>query len=114
MRFAAMALAAGLIVPALPAFAGAPPAGTVCLDMDHIDHTSVVDGRTILFYVKGGKVWKNTLPKECPSLKFERAFSQEITTGQVCANKQMIRVLRTNVRCSLGDFSPYTPPVRAP
>jgi len=109
-----MALATGLAMTALPAFADTAPAKTVCLDMDHIDHTAVIDGRTILFYVKGGRVWKNTLPNECPSLNFERAFSQEITTGQVCSNKQMIRVLRTGVRCSLGAFTPYAPPAKAP
>jgi hypothetical protein len=111
-----MALATGLIALACatPLFADTPKAEIVCLDIDHVDHTSVIDGRTILFYVKGGKVWKNTLPRECPSLKFERAFSQEITAGKICSNKQMIRVLRTGTRCSLGEFTPYTPPPKMP
>ena len=89
-----------------------PAANNVCLDASHIDHTTVVDAHTILFYMRGGKTWKNTLPEDCPSLKFERAFSEEITGGFICSNKQMIQVLHTGATCSLGPFTPYAPPPR--
>ena len=82
----------------------------ICLDASHIDHTVVIDDRTILFYMRGNQIWKNTMRQDCPSLKFQRAFSEEIRGGQVCSNRQMIRVLGTGVRCSLGGFTPYTPP----
>jgi hypothetical protein len=88
------------------------PANHVCLDAGHIDHTVVVDGQTILFYMRGGKVWKNTLRRECPSLKFERAFSEDITGDVICSNAQMIRVLQTGAVCALGPFTPYTPPAK--
>lgn len=93
-----------------------PPDGEdadICLDAAHIDHTVVIDDRTILFYMRGNKIWKNTLHNDCPSLKFQRAFTEEIRGGQVCSNRQMIRVLETGVRCSLGGFTPYTPPPKA-
>jgi len=85
----------------------------VCLDAGHIDHTTVVDGQTILFYMRGGKIWKNTLPEPCPGLKFERAFSEEINGDVICSSMQMIRVMHTGAMCSLGPFTPYTPPASA-
>lgn len=109
-----IALIATALVLACTEFAAAqtPSAGaakdtSICLDVSHIDHTSVIDDRTILFYMRGGKIWKNTLREDCPSLKFERAFSEELYGGEICSNAQMIRVIETGARCSLGGFTPY-------
>lgn len=85
----------------------------VCLDADHIDHTVVVDDQTVLFYMRGGKIWKNTLQRKCPSLKFEQGFSEDIRGDEVCSNRQMIQVLQTGASCSLGAFTPYTPPAKS-
>jgi hypothetical protein len=113
MKLAPLALTMALAAPAL-AFAAEPRnPGDVCLDAGHIDHTVVVDDRTILFYMRGGKVWQNTLREACPSLKFERAFSEEIRGDVVCSNRQIIRVLHTGAACSLGAFTPYIPPAKA-
>lgn len=81
----------------------------VCLDADHIDHTVVVDDRTVLYYMRGHAVWKNTLRGACPGLKFEQGFSEVIRGGLVCSNTQMIRVMRSGALCSLGAFTPYVP-----
>lgn len=100
---------------ALGAKAGTDPAReakTMCLVAGHIDHTVVVSDTVILYYMKGGKVWQNTLPKACPNLKLENAFTEDIRGDAVCANAQSIRVLRRGTPCTLGDFTPYTPPVQ--
>jgi hypothetical protein len=85
----------------------------VCLDAGHIDHTVVVDDQTVLFYMRGGRIWKNTLQRQCPSLKFEQGFSEDIRGDEVCSNRQMIYVLQTGTSCSLGAFTPYTPPPKS-
>ena len=117
MKIASIALAIALgstsLAAAEPQQPQAAKDADVCLDASHIDHTVVIDDRTILFYMRGNKIWKNTLHSSCPSLKFERAFSEEIRGGQVCSNGQMIRVLETGVSCSLGEFTHYTPPPKS-
>ena len=86
----------------------------VCLDADHIVSTTVVDDRTVLYHMRGNVIWKNTLPRPCPGLKFQQGFSEEIRSGFVCSNTQMIRVLRTGAVCSLGPFTPYVSPEKHP
>lgn len=113
------ALAIGSIVAALacgvayaqPAKSEAPAkrAPSVCLRTYQIDHTSTPDTKTILFYMRGGKVWKNTLQLPCHGLKFY-GFSYVTRDGQICSNMQSIMVLKTHEVCLLGDFTPYTPP----
>ena len=110
MKLAPLALTVLLAAPALASAAEPQKPGDVCLDAGHIDHTVVVDDQTILFYMRGGKVWQNTLRQACPSLKFERAFSEEIRGDAICSNRQLIRVLQTGAVCSLGAFTPYSPP----
>ena len=110
MKMLAVAFAACCCVSSL-AVAGEPaPAREICLQVGHINNTVVVDGRTILFYMNDMKVWKNTLNSECPGLKFERAFSEDTRGGTICSNQQMIRVMHRGNWCSLGAFTPYTPP----
>jgi hypothetical protein len=55
--------------------------------------------------MRDGKVWRNTLRAPCPNLKFEHAFSQTVSGGQICANQQLIRVQQTGNFCALGDFT---------
>jgi hypothetical protein len=105
----------GLLLAGAPARADSTTAKSndVCLDAGHVDHTAVVDDQTILFYMRGGKIWKNTLRQKCPSLKFEQGFSEDILSDEICSNRQMIRVLQTGASCSLGAFTPYTPPPKS-
>ncbi len=102
------AIAAGVAVPA----AAAP----VCLTSYLIDHTSVQkDSKTILFYMKDGKVFANTLLSACPGLQFH-GYELGIRGGNetICSNQQSIRVLVTNEVCQMGAFTPYTPPAKGP
>ncbi|MBU6442896.1 MAG: hypothetical protein KGR48_03205 [Alphaproteobacteria bacterium] len=95
---------------------GAPPqpqkhTPPVCLWTYMIDHTHTVDAKTLLFYMKGGKIWKNTLQNRCPSLTFH-GFAYITRDGQICSNQQVIYVLQTHEVCMLGTFEPYTPPAK--
>jgi len=80
-------------------------AGPTCLEASLVDSTGVIDDRTILFHMRNGTVWKNTLRQSCANLKFRRGFSEVVRSGVICANKQIISVLGTKNTCQLGDFT---------
>ena len=106
------AVIAGLaIAPALakndtPA---APKKNAVCLWTYQIDHTTVPDKSTILFHMRDGKIWKNSLPQPCSGLLFH-GFAYVAHADQICSNMQSIQVIETGQVCMLGAFEPYTPP----
>ncbi len=100
------ALLAGLTVLCLAASAEADTP-RVCLRSSDIDRTSVPDARTILFHMKGGKVWKNALMNDCPGLRFNGFVYDASPAGDICANQQTIRVINTGSVCLLGAFTPY-------
>ncbi|MEI9984300.1 MAG: DUF6491 family protein [Aliidongia sp.] len=87
---------------------------SVCLRTDMIDNTSIPDDSTILFHMKDGKIWKNSLPFNCPGLKNQGGFEFTASFYEVCSNAQAIRVLRQNSQCMLGAFTPYVEPPTKP
>jgi hypothetical protein len=115
-----MPTAIGLLaaVSSLPAFAQNPPAETkpqqICIrpfdtPTGSIDHTQVVDPQTILFHMRDGKIWKNTLHAPCRGLEFH-GFSFVTHYDELCSNAVAIQVIDTGQVCQLGYFTPYTPP----
>lgn len=112
---AAVLLAAFAILPAQAQTGPAPgKAAPVCIrpfdnNTGSLDHTKVLNPTTIVFYMRDGKVWKNTLKAPCPALQFH-GFSYVTHQDEVCSNAQAIQVLVTGEICQLGEFTPYTPP----
>ena len=93
------------------------PAATVageaqnCISLGSLSSSTVHDDYTIDFKV-GSKTYRNTLPYQCHSLGFEKAFSYETSMTQLC-NTDIIYVLRTGggrlergAGCGLGMFVP--------
>ena len=83
-----------------------------CISVRQIRKTHVVDDQNILFYMRGGTVYHNMLPRRCTMLRRERRFMYETRTGGLC-RMENIRVLTDNiiggglmggVFCSLGAF----------
>ena len=101
----ALALSADLVGAQAPATSS--PA-SVCLNARNIQRTEVRDDRTILFHMRDGKVWRNTLRRICPMLKTS-SYTQVLHNDQVCSNQQFIHVTQTGDMCSLGDFTPVEP-----
>jgi hypothetical protein len=99
---------------AQPDSAPAPRTGVgVCLrpfdsPQDTINHTHVVDPQHILFYMRDGKVWLNTLKGPCRGLMFH-GFSFVTPEDEVCGNSTPIRVVESGEACTLGPFTPYAP-----
>lgn len=110
-----------LAFAAIPALAqpGPPPpprltgVGPVCLrpfdsPQDTINHTHVLDEQHILFYMRDGRVWLNTLKGPCPGLLLH-GFTFTTNYPEICANSTPIRVINSGAVCALGPFTPYAP-----
>jgi hypothetical protein len=85
-----------------------------CLATTAIDRTQILDDQTILFHMRGKKVFRNYLPKKCPGLKREGRFMYQTTHAQLC-DLDMVTVLEEwggrftpGFTCKLGDFQPIT------
>jgi len=93
------------------------PAATVagepenCVSTNSISNTVVHDNRTIDFVMRGGKVYRNTLPVACSPLGFEKRFAYRTSTSQLCST-DTITVLQSGgvgaPTCGLGKFVPVT------
>ena len=96
---------------AQPGQYGAPAenAAPRCLSLYDITQTKALDPKTILFRMRDGRVWLNTLHGSCPGLRFD-GFEYTTRDPEICANMQSIRVLEAHQTCLLGEFSPYAPP----
>jgi hypothetical protein len=85
--------------------------------LQNIRETKVVDDRTIDFVMRGGDIYRNTLPNSCPQLGFERAFSYSTSISQLCS-VDIITVLqqaggiRRGASCGLGKFTPIEKPAK--
>ena len=104
-------LAVAALLLASPALAAAGTAASppqVCLNVNDIQRTEVVDDRTILFHMYGGKVWRNTLKTVCPMLKVS-PYTEKLIGDLVCSNQQFIHLTLTGNDCVLGDFTPLAP-----
>jgi hypothetical protein len=89
----------------------ANPAGNgVCLQVSQIDHTDIVNDSAIVFFMKDGKAYMNTMHISCPSLQMEGSFSYMTDAVEICSNAQTIRVKNSGNFCELGQFTPFTPP----
>ena len=81
-----------------------------CIRRSQIRSTDVISNKIIDFKMRGGDIYRNTLPHKCSGLAFEEAFSYRTSVNQLCS-VDIIRVLdntggRIQERnaCGLGDF----------
>jgi hypothetical protein len=85
-----------------------------CVATTSIDRTQILDDQTILFHMRGKKVFRNYLPKNCPGLKREGRFMYQTTQSRLC-DFDTVTVLEEwggrftpGFTCKLGDFQPIT------
>ena len=85
-----------------------------CLAVATIDRTKVIDDQTILFYMRGKKVYRNYLPRNCPNLASEDRFMYETHSSRLCS-VDTITVLeqwgagfQRGFTCKLGEFQPLS------
>jgi len=108
-----------LLLVAAPALAqieppAAPPETRNCLQLMQIRSNTVVDGQAIDFRLRDGSVWRNRLPRACPTLGFNQAFSYSTSIPQLC-NVDLIQVIVQGnpgiigASCGLGKFERLPP-----
>jgi len=85
-----------------------------CIPLNRISSTYIVDDYNILFYMRGGKVYRNPLPHRCGGLRSERRFMYRTSMSQLC-DLDIITVLydqgfglMPGPSCGLGRFYPIT------
>jgi hypothetical protein len=106
-----MAAVAGAVTlaAAVPAMAK-----SVCIRSYDIDHTAIPDDNTILFYMRGHKVFKANLINRCVGLRINsHGFSYSPTdpgTDELCSNLLTIRLNDTAQPCLVGEITPLEMP----
>ena len=127
---AAPALAAALIVsgcaPADPEAQAAraardaarTPAVTVlgpgenCITQSQVRQSIVRSESVIDFEMRGGKVYRSTLPNRCPGLTLDRAISWDNSIDQLCRQQIVYSLqnfagtIQRGAACGLGEFVP--------
>lgn len=90
-----------------------------CVATNMIRSTKALDDKTIIFTMRNGEKWKNSLPMTCPRLKYHDAFSYKLTGTRLC-DIDVITVLEyplggslTGPTCQLGKFEKYIAPAPA-
>jgi hypothetical protein len=114
-RHALQALILGVtLVAGQQAGAQGPEDMVNCVSLSQVDRTEVIDDTTILFYMRGNRIYRNVLPHRCPGLNREQAFMYRVTTSQLC-NVDVITVLdrigagfMPGASCGLGKFQPIS------
>lgn len=85
-----------------------------CIQITRLDRTEVVDDETVLFFMRGGDIYRNRLSPSCPGLEREKRFTYRIQGSQLC-RVDTITVLESRAfsltdgfTCALGNFSPIS------
>jgi uncharacterized protein DUF6491 len=85
-----------------------------CVSTQNIDRTHAIDDRTILFFMRGKKVYRNYLPRKCPNLERQNRIMYKTQGSRLC-DVDVITVLEQwgarltpGFTCPLGSFHPIT------
>lgn len=85
-----------------------------CIDTRRVQRTDIIDNQNILFYMRGGEIYRNYLPNRCSSLRRGTTFSYRTTISRLC-DIDVITVLYSQgsglsrgASCGLGKFHPIT------
>src|SRR5262245_2663678 len=56
-----------------------------CINVQSIDKHEAVDDQNLLFYMRGGRVYRNHLPRKCPGLEREQRIAYKLQgTTRLC------------------------------
>lgn len=106
LTLTAALLGAVAATASLPALAAGK---SVCFPTNLIDHTEVPNDNTILFYMRGHKLYKADLINKCVGLSINsRGFTYSPTipgSNEICSNLLTIRLNDTGQTCLVGDIT---------
>lgn len=86
-----------------------------CINLRRVRSTDVIDDRNILFYMRGGEVFHNILPRTCNGLAREGRFSYRTSVNRICDIDSIavlhdgVRGMYEGARCGLGMFHEISP-----
>jgi hypothetical protein len=89
---------------------------TDCIVEGQINKDTAVDSRTILFFLKGNKVFRNQLPQSCPVLEpgetrlvyHYRTQPRSVKLTRLCDTDSITVERKGTTACRLGQFVPIT------
>ncbi|MEO8467792.1 MAG: hypothetical protein ABI640_20900 [Gammaproteobacteria bacterium] len=86
-----------------------------CLYQNELRTTKALDDRTILFTTRDGQTYRNTLPRQCPSMRRGSLLNYTYEGRRICAGGTFQVLLdfgggrhMPTVVCPLGIFAPIT------
>ncbi len=82
---------------------------TTCLKTVLVDRTEVKDASTILYTMKDGTAWQNSLKSPCTTLPHNGYIYEPTVPDNICGDMQRIKVIQTGETCQLGAFTPAKP-----
>jgi hypothetical protein len=90
-------------------------ASRMCLQLQDIRNTRVIDDSTIDFITRSGDVYRNRLPNSCPQLGFQQAFTYATSITQLCSVDIITVIIQgqpmmRGASCGLGQFTPIARP----
>lgn len=77
-----------------------------CVSTTRISNTKIIDDDTILFDMKGKKVYLNRLSHSCHGLLMAGGFSYRLSTSQLCRGEiiTVLEAVGSGASCALGKF----------
>ena len=83
----------------------------MCIDTSRIKETVILDDRTVLFVMSGGRLFINRLPFQCTGLGIADGFAYTTSISKIC-KQDIITALWPDIvsgsRCGLGGFWPVS------
>ena len=88
--------------------------GERCIDTRRISNTRIVDKQNILFYMRGGEIYHNELPRSCFGLRPGKTISYRTSLSRLCSNEFITLLdsfgmgMSRGPSCAIGKFRPVT------
>ena len=88
--------------------------GERCIDTRRISNTRIVDKQNILFYMRGGVIYHNELPRACMGLRTGKTISYRTSLSRLCSNDLITLLdnfgmgMSRGPSCAIGKFRPVS------
>ena len=88
--------------------------GERCIDTRRISNTRIVDKQNILFYMRGGDIYHNELPRACMGLRNGKTISYRTSLSRLCSNDLITLLdnfgmgMSRGPSCAIGKFRPVS------
>ena len=84
-----------------------------CISPSSIREIEIIDDQTILFYMRGRRVYRNILDRSCRGLDDRSRIRYDVRGGRLCSSDtitvlQLFGGIDPGVICFLGEFHPIT------